>query len=549
MENWRVADYLVQGCAELGVEHIFGVDGANIEDIYDAAARPRSGVRGVVAKHEFAATAMAHGYARATGGLGVVVATSGGGAMNLVAGLAESFTSQVPVLALVGQPARELEGLGAFQDTSGRAGSIDAVQLFTAVSRYCARVDQVRDLPRQFAAAVEAAFAGGPAVLLLPKDIQRAAIDSRPVRLPPFTPMDPDADDLAAVATALGCARERGKVLVIAGDQVARDNAHHGLRELVTDLHALVAVTPDAKDVYGPRDRGYLGVAGMMGHPDVIEAARSAALCLLVGTRFPATARIALGETPLASIGSLPPYAPGIHATSADLAATLPAIAALMRETGIRTPTLSASTPPASPTAATRLRPPPATGPGLRYREVMTALSELLPTGSAVFADAGNTGAAAVHYLDLPADGRFGLALGMGGMGYSFGAAIGAAFADPRPTYVLAGDGSFFMHGMEIHTAVEHDLPVTFIVLNNNAHAMCVIRDRLYCRNHDDRNRFHPAFLAEGLAAMFPTLPCYPVRTLGELRDALTMPGGNGPRFVSIDCDPDEVPPFAPFLD
>ncbi|WP_019932588.1 thiamine pyrophosphate-binding protein [Nocardia sp. BMG111209] len=545
MEDWRVAEYLVQACAEAGVRHFFGVDGANIEDVYDAAARPvadgGAGVLGVVAKHEFAAATMADGYARATGGLGVVVATSGGGAMNLVAGLAESFTSQVPVLALVGQPPRSQEGLGAFQDTSGRAGSIDAARLFGTVSRYCARVRRAEDLPEQFTAAVEAARGGGPAVLLLPKDVQRTPLAARPTRSVPAPPAV-DSPGIAAVAAALVAARSTGKILVIAGDQVARDDARGALRDLVVALDAVVGVTPDAKDVHGPRDPGFAGVAGTMGHPELVRAAGSAALCLLVGTRLPATAQIPLGDIPLAGIGALPPYRPAVHATAADLAAALPLLTAAVRESAGGT--VASAEHPIDPG---RLRTPGTTGPGLRYREVMAAISEFLPTGSAVFADAGNTGAAAVHHLELPADGRFGLALGMGGMGYSFGAAIGSVFATRRPTYVIAGDGSFFMHGMELHTAIEHALPITFVVLNNNSHAMCVVRERLYCRNVDGRNRFQQSRLAEGMAAMFPGLPCHAVRDIAELPAALAD-SGSGPRFVAVDCDPDEVPPFVPFL-
>jgi acetolactate synthase-1/2/3 large subunit len=105
------------------------------------------------------------------------------------------------------------------------------------------------------------------------------------------------------------------------------------------------------------------------------------------------------------------------------------------------------------------------------------------------------------------------------------------------------------MHGMEVHTAIEHALPITFIVFNNNAHAMCVIREQLYYLDTDDRNRFRPARLAEGVAAMFPSLPSFPVRTLVELRAALSRPiHGAGPRFIAVDCDPDEIPPFVPFL-
>ncbi len=127
----RVVDHIVEHLAGIGVDYIFGVDGANIEDLYDAA-HFRSDITAVLAKHEFSAATMADGYSRSGAGLGVVAATSGGGALNLVPGLGESFASRVPVLALVGQPATTMDGRGSFQDTSGRNGSLNAEALFSA---------------------------------------------------------------------------------------------------------------------------------------------------------------------------------------------------------------------------------------------------------------------------------------------------------------------------------------------------------------------------------------------------------------------------------
>ena len=148
----RVVDHIVEHLARIDSDYIFGVDGANIEDLYDAA-HFRSDITAVLAKHEFSAATMADGYSRSGAGLGVVAATSGGGALNLVPGLGESFASRVPVLALVGQPATTMDGRGSFQDTSGRNGSLNAEALFSAVSVFCQRVltpaDIVSALPRQ----------------------------------------------------------------------------------------------------------------------------------------------------------------------------------------------------------------------------------------------------------------------------------------------------------------------------------------------------------------------------------------------------------------
>ncbi|WP_227997610.1 thiamine pyrophosphate-binding protein [Nocardia australiensis] len=550
----RVADYLVRAVSTQGVRHIFGVDGANIEDLYDAIFDARVDITGVVAKHEFSAATMADGYARSTSGLGVVCATSGGGTMNLVAGLAESFASRVPVLALIGQPPTVLEGRGAFQDTSGQPGTIDAVALLSQISRYCARVESGAELPDQLVRAVAAARGGGPAVLLLPKDVQQSELtEVAPPRWRPAVHRD-DESALAAVRGALRTARRTGKIVILAGDQVARDNARGELSWLATTLDALVGVAPDAKDVYDNADAGFCGVAGTMGHQELGEAIRSAALCLIVGTPMPITARTGLeellGNRVVASIGATAPHVSAIHATSTNLALTLSELADVFAGAA---PSSSRESPASNP--LTPLEVPESAGPGLRYRELVEAIGAALPEGTDVFADAGNTGAAVVHHLRVPSGGRFVAALGMGGMGYAFGAGIGSAFArhrgptGSRHTVVIAGDGAFFMHGMELHTAIEHELPITFIVLNNNAHAMCLTREQLYYRDRHSFNRFRPAHLGAGIDAMFPDLPTHSVRSRHELTAALgTCLESKGPSFISIDCDPDEVPPFIPFL-
>ena len=179
----------------------------------------------------------------------------------------------------------------------------------------------------------------------------------------------------------------------------------------------------------------------------------------------------------------------------------------------------------------------------------------VLPDGTDIVVDAGNTGASAIHYLPVRRDGRFAVALGMGGMGYSFGAGIGMAFGRAnggRPdgrTVVIAGDGAFFMHGMEVHTAVQYRLPVTFVLFNNNAHAMCVTREQLFYDDLYSYNRFAPSQLGAGLASMFPGLSSVDVADIDALPAALERAMAvDGPSVVSVECSADEVPPFAAFL-
>jgi acetolactate synthase-1/2/3 large subunit len=550
--NYRVVDHIVGHLAGIGVEYVFGVDGANIEDLYDAAYF-RSDVTAVLAKHEFSAATMADGYSRSGAGLGVVAATSGGGALNLVPGLGESFTSRVPVLALVGQPATTMDGRGSFQDTSGRNGSLDAEALFSQVSVFCRRVTKPADIVSALPAAIAAAQAGGPAVLLLPKDIQQSILHIAGERIAPVE-RPRVIGDPHPIVRALR--RVNGPVTIIAGEQVARDDARAELSALRSVLRARVACVPDAKDAAGTPGLGSssaLGVTGVMGHPGVADAVRNSGLCLVIGTRLSVTARAGLDDALAAartiSIGSAPPYLACTHVHTDDLRASLRqltrALSGAGRPTGVRVPDV---------VAHTELSPPPFDGPGVRYRDAMAELDRTLPDEVDIVVDAGNTGAAAIHHLPVRRKGRFAVALGMGGMGYSFGAGIGMAFARAkapgRRVVVIAGDGAFFMHGMEVHTALHYQLPVTFVLLNNNAHAMCVTREQLYYDDLYSYNRFANSRLGAGLAAMFPGLTSVDVSDKDGLaaavRGSLDI---DGPSVVSVECAADEIPPFAPFLD
>ena len=550
----RVVDYIVGHLAAIGVDYIFGVDGTNIEDLYDAAFF-QSDITAVLAKHEFSAATMADGYSRSGSGLGVVAATSGGGALNLVPGLGESFASRVPVLALVGQPATTMDGRGSFEDTSGRNGSLNAEALFSEVSVFCRRVLAPADILSALPAALAAARTGGPAVLLLPKDVQQACVringytGERGVERPRAI------GDPHAIARALR--RAIGPVTIIAGEQVDRDDARAELASLRAVLRARVACVPHAKDVAGTPGFGSssaLGVTGVMGHPSVAEAVAGSALCLVVGTRLPVTARAGLDDALAAvrtiSIGSAPPYVECTHVHTDDLRTSLRMLTSELtgrgRPTGVRVP---------DAVSRTELSPPAFDGPGVRYRDAMSVLDRVLPDEVDIVVDAGNTGAAAVHYLPVRRMGRFAVALGMGGMGYSFGAGIGMAFArakaqGPRGrVVVIAGDGAFFMHGMEVHTAVHNRLPVTFVLFNNNAHAMSVTREQLFYGDQYSYNRFAPSRLGAGLAAMFPQLPSVDVTDAdgfsAAIRTALDI---DGPAVVSVECAADEIPPVATFL-
>lgn len=535
------AERLVAHLEAWGVRHVFGVSGANIEDVFVAIAARRPAIRATLTKHEHGAGTAADAYARVGGRLGVVLTTSGAAAMNVVSALAEARASGVPVLAIIGEPPTPLQGHGAFQDTSGCGGAVDAAAVLGSVARWCERVRDPARLGSCVDRAIDAAFARrGPAVLLIAKDVQCATVDDAPP-LPIRDRPSAEPVDAAAIAAAAAILRP-GPTLILAGDEVVRSGAREQLAALVAALDADVALTPDGRDAFDDAHPRFVGVAGPMGHPGVVRALGAARSCLVVGTRLPVLVRggleLGLRALPTAWIGADAPYlaSPEAVRVGSDLPACLAALASAVGRTGaVRAPRAESAPAPALPDTA-------------NMASVLAAVAERLPDGGVVLVDAGNTGASAVHHLRAPRDGRWLVAMGMAGMGYTFGAAIGAATASGRRCTVVAGDGAFYMHGLEIHTAVEHRLPITYVILDNRAHGMCLVRERLLLRRDSGCNAFGPSHLGAGLAAMFPRLFARDCRDLGELRAALAQAAvAEGPSVLCVQLRDVEVPPFAPF--
>ena len=559
----RTVDYIIQQLEQLGVQHIFGVGGANIEDVYDAIFKTGGRVSGIVAKHEFSAATMADGYSRVTNRLGVVISTSGGGAFNLLPGLAESFASRVPILALVGQLPLTLHGRGGFQDTSGENGSINASQLFSNVAKYCEQVTSMDRIGESVAAALQSALTPprGPAVLLLPKDIQQSEMPATPNRTRGGG-ISRRVDDRAwdrerkALRVILSKLRSAGsRIALVAGQEVAREDAREYLSLLAETLDARVCVEPEAKDCFDNFHPRFLGVTGTMGHGPVKRYLQMADAILLVGATMTVMSRTGLEEelrnTPVLAIGREttamgPETGRGelLH-LKGDLKTELDHLITTLGPLSRKPNTeIVDDRSPFTPHRDHIEREDNTFG----FAEVANVLKENIPSNANVLVDAGNTGANLVHYLPCPPSGKFAVALGMGGMGYTFGAGIGAALGNGNRTFVLSGDGSFFMHGLEIHTAVEHHLPITFIVFDNSGHGMCFTRSELYCQHGSTYNLFGPSRIKDGMVHMFPGLKSIQPDSLKELRDFLQTTNGGGPAFATIKVDKNETPPFLPLM-
>ena len=559
-----VADIIIEHARALGVSTIFGVHGANVEHLFDAAVRA-AGITPVVAKHEFAAGAMADGTARISGGYGTVLTTSGGGALNVLPALAEAYDSRVPVLAVIGTPPTPLVGSGAFQDMANPPDTIDLAAALAGVVGACEVISSGADIGDALGRIDAVLAARRPAALLVARDVQaeNAVVVEDPDCVPARASVVPRSD-LAVLARRLLTMGQSGASVVIwVGEEASMAQAGDEIDALAELLGAVTVAAPGGRDAIVDADR-CAGVTGVMGHPSARGAVRTADLVLAIGTRMSMTDRAGLdallAERPVVYLGTHELRCPAVESAPgtqwircADLRETVRWLSKDLRSLGARSV--------AAPTVTRQPLVSPGTDRELSLPAVIDIVGASLPLRGSVFADAGNTGAAAVHHLPF-GRGRFVVALGMGGMGYAIAAGVGQAIASmtqPRRarTTVIAGDGAFMMHGMEIHTAVEYGAPITLIVLNNDAHGMCITREHLFFPDtpppvHTQRslNRFRHTDFAAGLTAMFPCLDVRAVTTSESLAAACAdlLDADAGPNCIVVDVDPDEIPPFAPFL-
>lgn len=562
-----LADALVTALREIGAEFVFGVGGANIEHIYDAVHRLGDGkLKSVLAKREDGAAFMADGLARVHRRLGVCCATSGGGMMNLVAGLAESLAESVPVLALVGQPPTGLAGAGAFQDSSGIGRTVDAEGLLRAVTKDTVHLPGGPGFWPVLGAAVGAALGGrpGPVAVLLPRDAMTADVPPMPAGWVPalldaIRPRPVPRDELAGLDARLRAARSP---VLLLGHGVRRSPGGAAVAEFAGRIGVPVAVTMGARGEFPAGSPLFLGVLGVAGNPSVADYVRTRAdLVVAVGTGISVMTRSPVPDWP----------AHRTVAVNIDAAATSwQGIADVVvhgdaGEVFVGLEEFRAADPftvgPDTDYVRTRFVPRPAPGADIPGEGILTqssavrVIDRFTEPETHTFFDAGNCAVAAMHYSEVPAGGTSTIALGMGGMGYAFGAAIGAQLG-ARPntrTVAFCGDGAFLMSGTEIHTAAELGVPVLYIVFNNGMHGMCVTRQDLYFGGRREAVGYRRPGIAEiGRALAGPDrLWTATARTTTELEAALATYAAGPPRpgVLELVLDHEEIPPFTPFLD
>ena len=542
------SDAILRSLEAEGVEVAFGIPGGAILPTYDAIARGTT-VRHVLARHEQGAGHMAEGYARASGDVGVAIATSGPGATNLVTPIADAWMDSTPLVCITGQVRSNLIGTDAFQE-------IDATGITLPIVKHSWLVQDVEELPHVLKAAFHVARTGrsGPVLVDVAKDVQEAEFDFRypdSVELPGWRPPRSVHPRQVREAARAILAAQR-PVLYVGGGTLNAD-ACGELRELAELGGIPVITTLMAKGAFPDSHPLAYGAPGMHGSKWANLALNTADLLVAVGTRF--DDRVT---------GKLSAFAPGARVVHFDVdpaeigklrRADVPVVGPLRTALARLTDELRSLVEPghAGPIAWRRqidewrdAHPYKYSRDGefMKPQLVLETLRDLAANQDDVVwtTGVGQHQMWAMQYLVCDRPRSFVTSGGLGTMGYGLPAAVGAKAARPDATVVCVdGDGCFQMTCQELATSVLEGLPIVVVIVNNGWLGMVrQWQEMFYARRFAETHLTHQVPDYAGLAEAYGAAG-FTVSDDDELEGVLEEALACG-RTAVVDarCDPEE---------
>lgn len=463
---------VIETLIEQGVTDVFGYPGGQVLNIYDELYKNQDRINHVLTAHEQGASHAADGYARATGKVGVVIATSGPGATNLVTGIATAMLDSVPMVAITGNVPTSLIGRDSFQE-------IDITGITLPITKHNYFVNDINDLADTIREAFRIAKSGrpGPVLVDIPKDVQIAVTDFQKGEVAEIFPDKKAKDKYINKAVELINESER-PYIYIGGGVLGRDIAD----EVITfaeKIGGYIGSTFMGLSALPTDTERFLGMQGMHGHYASSMANKEADLVIGIGIRFSdrATGNTAKYvknthfiqlDVDISELGKNIGIDVGVHG---DLKDSLERICALVekndrprwKETveNLRAKQNEIAL-EAEKKALANITP----------KQVMDIINEIKLDSTVVATDVGQHQMWAAQYLKFKQNRTFASSGGLGTMGYGMGAAIGAAFGSKQRTVLITGDGSFGMNLNELATAVTYNVPLTIVLLNNGVLGM-----------------------------------------------------------------------------
>lgn len=534
---------LVEALLEQGVDTIFGYPGGAVLNIYDALYKNQDRIRHIITAHEQGAAHAADGYARVTGKTGVVLATSGPGATNLITGIATAFMDSVPVVAITGNVSNNLIGLDSFQE-------VYIAGITMPITKHNFVVRKVEDLADTIRLAFKIAKSGrpGPVLVDITKDVTSAECEyekKAPVEADPV-PVVKD-EEIAKVAELINNAK---KPAILFGGGVQTSGAQDELTALMHKAEIPGCHTLMAAGLLDCKDPLNLGLVGMHGSMSAGRMCADSDVLIAIGTRF--SDRVATDKNRFATKAAI------IH-IDIDAAEINKNIPCNMSVVGDVKDVINKLLPLIKETnhkewmaqiekwRSTDYKPKDIPGV-LRPHQIIGCVADNITDDDIVTTDVGQHQMWAAQYARRTKPRHFVTSGGLGTMGFGYGASIGAQVANPdRKVVMITGDGSFHMNLNELCTAVTYNLPIVTVVVNN--HVLGMVRQwqtqfygkRYSCTTLDRKTDY--VKLAEAFGALG-----FRATTLEELDEALKKALASGrPCVIDAVIDRDEkVLPMIP---
>ncbi len=528
------AQHILDAFHRHGISTVFGYPGGCIMPLYDALVDD-VGTEHVLCRHEQGCALAADGYARASGQLGVCIATSGPGATNLITGVANAHRDSIPMLVITGQVPSGLIGTDAFQET-------DVLGMTLGIVKHSYLVDSADDLTTIMDEAIHLAQSGrpGPVWIDIPKDVLLAegrsqSIETNSANGQPTAPTD--------LTEALAMLRTAQKPLLYSGGGVSLAHAEDSFREFAATSALPSVVTLKGIGNGGKHGAHHLGMLGMHGSRAANRAVDECDLLLVIGAR--------LDDRATGKLDTFAPNARTIHIDAdaaefnklrsvdlslrGDLNGILKALTTELESAPLaisdwQTQCRTWNTTGGFSAADNEEPLAPITGPAF-----VRQLSRIAPDDTVIACDVGQHQMwVAQHYhFDHP---RHHLSSGgLGTMGFGLPAAIGAQFADRRSTVInVAGDGSFMMNAQELATIRRYNLPLKMIILDNQCLGMVRQQQELFYNNRESQIDLNdnPDFVAMARAFDIPAL--HIERTDQIRRGIETILAYDGPMLLHV---------------